>query len=265
MPNITEEAKSLFGYNFEPTTSTTAPVRSIVILGENTDVDTTTVPETLWDYASTQALYDFPTQATTATIVSSSAADDLGSTGAQIVLIEGLDADYNEIWEVVNMDGTTPVVTTNSYYRINFFRVVLSGTGKTNAGNITATVDSKVCGHIKAGESLDHTAVYTVPANHTLFLQKTSFSNIRDSGAGVRSTVQTRVYIPTTNTEYNSAEIAVETGPSTDTQNGFCFPRINEKSDLWYNITNTSANSTRIFGTIRFFLVHNAWIPKFIR
>ena len=66
------------------------------------------------------APYAWPGSALTMSVVSSSASD----TGQ--VLISGLDANYESIFDVVTLNGTTPVTTTNQFFRIT------SGTGNPN-------------------------------------------------------------------------------------------------------------------------------------
>ena len=256
-----EQYKAIFSYNFEPTTSTTAPIRPIVVLGENTDVDTGTVPETVWRNGG---LYQQPTTATTVTISSSSSSDPLGGIGAQIVLVEGLNEDYEEIWEVINLNGTSTVTSTNTYWRVNFFRVVFSGSNQKNVGNITATVDSKVVRYIAAGIGLDQTAVYTVPKDHTLFLTEIHYGTIKGSSARY-ATISTQVYVPTTNTEYTSSEFVVSSNQNHNINHPLTMARVNEKSEICHHVQSVSTNSSDISGSFRGLLVYKTFIQKFLR
>ena len=72
--------------------------------------------ETIWEQSG---LYAYPASATVMTLSSSSANDTAAGTGARTVEVFGLDADYNEINEVVTLNGQTAVNTTKSYFRIN--------------------------------------------------------------------------------------------------------------------------------------------------
>lgn len=107
--------------------------------------------------------YVFPTAASQMSIVSTSLSDT-----AVKVLILGLDADYNPINEVVLLTGTTPITTTNSYFRINDL-VCIEGNA---VGDITLSVGATVYSKILAGNGRDQKAVYTVPAGHCFFLQR---------------------------------------------------------------------------------------------
>ena len=113
--------------------------------------------------------YTFPTVASTMTL-SSSATGDVG----QAVLISGLDANYNEISEVIVMNGQTAVTSTKSFFRVNDMLVLVdSPTGSIyfGTGTVTAGVPANVYGFISAGDNAMMAGVYTVPANHVLYIQ----------------------------------------------------------------------------------------------
>ena len=108
------------------------------------------------------AAYVFPTVASTMVVSSSSASDTAVS-----VQIFGLDADYNRITEVVALNGTSNVTTTNVYWRIN--NVI------TTAGAAVGTVYVKNAGgttyaQIAIGNGKTNMSVYTVPAGYTAYM-----------------------------------------------------------------------------------------------
>lgn len=115
------------------------------------DVDTATTPEDIWDGGGT---YEWPTAAGTVSVVSTDAGDDQG------LCIAGIDTDYKPLEETVTLNGTTPVVTTASFWRIN--RMYLTS-GAANAGTITATLDSKSASIITAGRGQTLQTIYCVP------------------------------------------------------------------------------------------------------
>lgn len=70
--------------------------------------------------------------------VSSTSTDDaLLGTGAQRVLIKGLDFEFLEIEEELDLNGTTIVTTVNKYIRMESCRVIAAGIGGENAGDIS--------------------------------------------------------------------------------------------------------------------------------
>jgi hypothetical protein len=97
--------------------------------GRNADVDGV---EDIWDFGSG---YLFPTVATTTEIVG--LANDIPSSdGVHSMKIEGLLADGTEVTEVATLNGATPVVLTNSFYRINRMKIDAVGAAGINSGNI---------------------------------------------------------------------------------------------------------------------------------
>ena len=106
--------------------------------------------------------YVFPTVASTMVVSSSSASD----TGVSVQIF-GLDAGYNRITEVVALNGTSNVTTTNVYWRIN--NVI------TTVGVAVGTVYVKNAGgttyaQIAIGNGKTNMSVYTVPVGHTAYM-----------------------------------------------------------------------------------------------
>lgn len=118
--------------------------------------------------------YTFPSSASTMTLSS-----DSGSDVGVAVLVIGLDADYVEIQEVVVLNGQSPISTTNSYLRINDILVV-SGDAVGNiyigTGTVSGGVPDNLYNFIFASDNASMTAVYTVPAGHSLYIKGGSIS-----------------------------------------------------------------------------------------
>lgn len=146
----------------------------------NPAVGTTT--EDIWGAGGVQV---WPSAAATASVVSTSANDTSAGTGARTVTIEGLDANYEEISESVTLNGVTPVVTTNSYLRVNSLVVTTSGSGEGNAGDITASVGGNVQRFIATGDGICHCSQFTIPAGHTGYLTRCEVWQGRDSSCDV--------------------------------------------------------------------------------
>jgi hypothetical protein len=110
-------------------------------------------------------LYVFPTVASTMTLYSTSTADT-----SQLVLIDGLDANYDEISEVVMLNGQTGRATTQSFFRINNMTVLTDspqGDISIGTGVATAGVPTNTYGFIPHGDNMDASGVYTVPNGWT--------------------------------------------------------------------------------------------------
>jgi len=153
--------------------------KTVFKFGYNNDIKT--AKETIWEQGG---LYSYPPSATVMTISSSSANDTAAGTGARTVEVFGLDGDFNEINEVVTLNGQTPVNTTKSYFRINRGIVRSAGSGGANAGTIyagTGTVTTGVPANIYLsingdGDNQTLMGLWTVPAGYTAFLTKMSLS-----------------------------------------------------------------------------------------
>lgn len=115
-----------------------------------------------------------PTVATAMEVVSDSTADDgspVGS-GARIIEIHGLDSNWNEINELVTMDGTTAVDLSNTYIRINNMHVMSVGTNGMAVGTISLQTDGAgtTWNKISAGGNMSLQCHFTIPANKNGFI-----------------------------------------------------------------------------------------------
>ena len=140
--------------------------RSVVVFGYNPDVDTARV--TVWPYTG---ILPLPAAALQMKVSSSSANDTAAGTGARTVFVAGLDANYNEISEIVTLNGQTAVLTTQFFLHINNAYVATAGSGLSAAGDIyfgegtvTAGVPATVYDLIKFDYSQRITGWYTIPA-----------------------------------------------------------------------------------------------------
>lgn len=137
----------------------------------NGAVITSTTESTVWNNGG---MYVYPSAATIMKVSSSSANDVSTSTGAAIVFINGLDANYNSISEYVTLNGQTPVNTTKSYLRINGMNVVSGNANKgsiyAGVGTVTAGVPATVYGEIVTGNVNSLQGFYTVPADYDAYI-----------------------------------------------------------------------------------------------
>jgi len=108
------------------------------------------------------------TSAERMSIVSTSINDSAPSgSGAHLIFIEGLDNSFNLIQEIVALNGTTPVLTVQTFIRINSVLVITSGGAATtsNLGNITLTAEVALTlqRSVTIGEGRDNWSHYTTP------------------------------------------------------------------------------------------------------
>ena len=93
-------------------------------------------------------------------------------TGAGVVVLDGLDSDYNPIFEYVVTNGTTAVATTKEFIRVIFAKCISVGTTGANKGAVSIKNNAASATHliIPAAFPTSLTAAYTVPANKTLYI-----------------------------------------------------------------------------------------------
>jgi len=158
--------------------------RSVTIFGYNPDVDQTEV--TVWPLPS---LLAHQTSASVVKVSSTSANDTSAGTGARTVVLQGLDANHDEITETVTLNGTTAVSTTQSFHCLNAAYVATAGSTNgavgdiyIGTGTVTAGVPAVVLGIIKYDFNNFITGSYTVPAGHTGYIVQGLFSAGQASG-----------------------------------------------------------------------------------
>ena len=132
----------------------------------NSEADVWTAGEA----SSPVATRTWPTAAAALSIVSGSADDAAAGTGARKVRVAGLDVDWKQIEEVVDLNGTTPVNTTSEFLRVNFADVEQAGSGGVNAGEILVKHGTDVQAAILAGLGRALQALYSVPADKRALL-----------------------------------------------------------------------------------------------
>ena len=190
-------------------------VQAVNIFGFNRTIGTTY--ETVFNDGG--GLYQYPPSAVQMSVVSS----DVGDT-AQI-LISGLDEDYKVISEVVTLTGTTPVTTTQSFFRINSASVAST---PNLSGNVTISNGGVTYGYIEANIGVQQACLYSVPAEHSLYIYRI------DVNCGTVDTnktifIRNRLHLPN-GVIYNVAEASFNVSQvSYDRQIPF---RINEKTDF---------------------------------
>ena len=153
--------------------------------GLNPDINGTL--EAIWSHSIP---YVYPTAATVMKVSSTSTSDAAGDTGARTVYVAGLDANYNEINEIVTLNGQTAVNTTNLFLRVFRAYVVTAGSANTaigdlyiGVGTVTSGIPATVYAKIDISDNQTNMAMWTVPANHTLYIYRGTFSAASNNAA----------------------------------------------------------------------------------
>lgn len=145
------------------------------------DAVTTSTTQEMWPIGTAKI---WPTSAGVVTVASTDINDDgdPASTGAWDITISGLDADFLEVTETLTLDGTTNVIGTQEFIRINSATVNTAGTSGNNEGDITGTIGGNPQFYIEANEGQTHQTHYTVPANKLLMIRQYRMNVGRMSG-----------------------------------------------------------------------------------
>ena len=223
--------------------------------GRNLDIDTTN-PEDVHELGGD---YLFPTAASTISTVSDSSSDtNSGGTGIKTLTIEGLDANWELLSETIEMDGTTPVVTSNSFLRVFRAFADTSGSAQEAIGNITLTHSEGDIAYIIAGEAQSLIACYSVAVNHTLMLSKLLIGLLRQ-GATARFEAHFEVKLFNSNSWRVRQDIpTIGSGSSTNERDAspIWFP-VPEKSDIRVRVHSVAVNDTGAIASFDGLLINN--------
>ncbi len=112
-------------------------VQSARIEGYAFDIDSSDWPSVIFPAAGA---YPYQTTGQQLEIVCANANDADGGTGARELGLFGLDSNWDPVFELIALDGTTPVQTVSTdFMRLNLAFVTRAGTFAQNHDNITIT------------------------------------------------------------------------------------------------------------------------------
>ena len=185
-------------------------------------------------------------------IVSSSVNDvNTTGTGVQQLVIFGVDSEWNEVTEVIALNGTTTVTTTNSFIGVNRMTIFTSGTLDSNDGTITATATTSLntMATMPAGEGTTQQCLFYVPADHQ-FLATWLDLNAQRVGGGTNPVVTFKgfVYSNVVDSQFEVLRKIIDTDIVNDISLNPAEPFIiGEKSIFWITASTTNDN-TRVSG-----------------
>jgi len=170
---------------------------TVNIYGYGAAVTTSTIPA--WENATA---YTFPDAATTMNLVST--VNTGGDKTGTKILIQGLDANYAAISESLTLNGTTVVVTTKSYLRINSISVasVTSAAAPTGVITLKDLTNTTTYAQIAAGFGRSQMSIYTVPANNTFYLSRIDAWTSANGSSAVFATYSNTTYSSTGVVQY---------------------------------------------------------------
>lgn len=220
--------------------------------GYNSDVDTTSTPEDVWDNGG--AYPGFIAAADTVKVQSTSTADDgdPAGTGAQKVKVFGVDSTWALQEEEVTLNGTSTVNLASQYLRVFRMYVTDVGSGGVNAGTIILTdSSSNRLAQIGAGNGQTLMAIYTVPLGCTGYITQIDTSIGKQTSAYAEWDLQSRIDGESWRVRHRDVT----------TQAGTTVVRLDppitvpEKTDIRLRVTNVSANNTSVTSSFGIYCV----------
>ena len=151
--------------------------------------------ETVWPEST---LHLWMVAAAVQKISSSSTADTITGpgTGAHTVLVEGLDANYVEIFETVILNGQTAVNTVGSYLRVYRLTVITAGTGFANAGIVYAGTGSLTAGKPAVVNNLIPVAVnHSLSAFYTIPARMKGYITHHEQSSSISKAIESHLYV----------------------------------------------------------------------
>lgn len=225
----------------------------IFIFGKNEDIDTNSVPE---DVIQQGGLKLFPTAASLLTLTSTSNSDASGGIGIDTIRIKGLDVNYNLISEDVVLNGTTPVLSTQSFLRVFLMFGILSGTNQSAVGTINCNHTEGLITIIAPNDAQSKSASYTIPAKHALVIDRV-FAGLERTFTSTDAQVQFQLKTFGSNTWRTAITmVPTTTGTSTTEHNSNLFFDITEKTDIRVRITGVSTNGTSVSASFSGLLIN---------
>lgn len=227
--------------------------------GYNEDVDTGT-NEVLASFGG--AFNQNLASGETLDIVSDSANDtNTSGTGVNQLVIFGVDSNWEEVTEVVAMNGLTTVTTTNSFLGVNRMTIFTSGSSDSNVGTITATATTSgnVMAEMPATQGTTQQCLFYVPAGHQFLATWLYMNAIKSSGGGSNPDVSfyAYVYSAVVDSQFevyrDDIDLSVETTKQLTPSEPFV---IGEKSIFWLEAGST-ANNTSVRGRFSGKLIRN--------
>lgn len=232
-------------YEYEVAKGFVSEATTVNKFGYNQDIDTAS-PEVVAAFGGS---VNIMTTADTLDIVSSSANDATGGTGASFIQISGIGADNLSQTELITINGTTPVTTVNTWLGVNRMFVLTSGTLETNDGDITATDTLGTVGiqaQIPASGSVTQQCIFHTQIGYTFLIDFILLNCIKISGGGGNPEVTFKVwsYSRVTNTRYEVLRQVIDTQRCNSTPINLSQPLHTGGREVIYITAETDVNNT---------------------
>ncbi len=228
--------------------------------GGNHDIDTGSVPESLWGGGGLYPGFN-AVAAQTVNVTSTHGDDDVGGDGALRVRLEGLDGNYDRVTEDVTLTGAIATVSGNTYLRLDRAYVLTAGAAGCNVGDIeiSQTISGIKMVDLPATRNQANMGCYTVPAGFTAWPLSGLCTLIDAQDTTARMDVFIREFGGVFRSRFPFG-IYRGGGPVTLATNAPQAPLL-EKTDFDVRCITTSSSNTHVTIKIDFLLVDNRFLP----
>lgn len=232
--------------------------QSLVKFGITPLINIGSAPHDVWQGSGLYTGQPVPVVSDTVNIVSTNVNDTAAGTGARTIRIDGLDSNFDEISEVITLNGTTPVISVNQYVRLFRAVVLTAGSSGENLGAITAahtTVPANIFFSITPSYNQTQVAAYTIPNGKTGLIVSFDYSCVRSNGS--QGSIELRLLQRPEGGVYNAIRVLeVQTSALSNTNLNIPIV-VSERSDLLLRVTDISDNATFVSGSFGILLKNN--------
>lgn len=218
--------------------------------GYNIDIDTGTDEIVASFGGAFDPLTNIITTAQTVTITYNNTTDGSGQTGARMLLINYIDADFNAQVAYHVLGATGSDVSAFTCLGINRVVVVQYGASATNVNDITltATTDTTIQAMIPALKSVTQQCLYHTPINHTFLMDFLKVSALKLSGGGGSPTVNIQgfSFSRVTLGQYSVFDIEIDTSIENNLTYNFKNPISFTGREVVYFIASTDTSNTKV-------------------
>lgn len=224
--------------------------------GRNPDLDVIDVFESLWNGGGIYTGFD-AIEAQTVNVTSTDVNDTLLGTGARTITLYGLDSDYLEVSETLEMNGSVGVTSTVEFIRCDKASVENAGSIGSNLGTIN--VNQSTSGikfmSLPIGYNSTMLTAYTIPAGKIGYIDKL-FATF--SGGKKAAYVNIRLLIRPYGKVFSvDGEAALHSEGSSAVTREFKYPkRLPEKTDI-HMVAASSEINVAISGALDIILEDN--------
>ena len=144
--------------------------------------------------------------------------DTTGGTGTQAVVIWGINGSWEEVIDVVFLDGTNTVQSNFEYLGINKVSAYLSGNTENNQGDIdlVGSLDGTIQARIETGHGTSENAFLFIQAGHTFLMESLYLEGLKLSGGSAPLfEYELDVYSNVSNTHYEIFTIHIDSAINT--------------------------------------------------